>query len=333
MNTRFAGLFTVATLIVALLSACGGGGGGGGEATVTTVTTTTATTIASFGCPDGTTADTAANCPAPRVISINPADGDKTVSPDSFKGVTVATSSKLDPASITTANIKLGIGTSTNIAGDVALTADGKGFTWTLKPGTKLSYAQVYDKFTWKGVKDTLGKLLPDGTSAFTTTVDNQCLAPNVRDNVTGNCNPPATTFVIHPIGEKITTISALSSASTAVGDVAWKQAVNDGTIKKVDTGAIMTGFSTRPLVWNLFTRNLSNSTTIYCMTPTYKDDDSAIGSYTLPESACQTSSFDWAIGTSAGLILHEPALNRCGELRWNAVTLTFEGTVVTCPQ
>ena len=136
------------------LAACSGGGGNSGG-------TPPPTGPVTVTCPNGTqqtaaTTDAAsAACPAPKLVSVTPADGASTVSPDSFAGVTVVTDSTLNAASLTTTNVTLKIGSTTNIAGTVAAT-NGKGFKWT--PTAKLSYAQKYDFSAT--VKDALGKTL-----------------------------------------------------------------------------------------------------------------------------------------------------------------------------
>lgn len=172
----------VTGLTVAALAACGGGGGGGAN----TPTPTTATVT----CPSGTsktaaTADQAnALCPAPKLVSVAPTDAVTNVSPDSFAGVTVVTDSTLDPASLTTANVTLKVGSTTSILGTVAAT-DGKGFKWT--PTAKLAYGQKYDFSAT--VKDTLGKSLAVAGSFTTATIT--CTAPQVPDSTGTTCAAP----------------------------------------------------------------------------------------------------------------------------------------------
>lgn len=148
------------------------------------------------------------------------------------------------------------------------------------------------------------------------------CEAPQVLDTVTNTC--------FYPMSVKLTTFKPLSASSIFIGDAAWKTAINDGTITKVDSNIVLKGFNdTRKLTWNLFTRN---NGTLYCGTPTYKDDGSAIGSWTTPEAICKTDSFDWVISTDEGLVRHSPVDNKCYRWTWNQSALVFNDPLVPCP-
>jgi hypothetical protein len=165
-----------------LLAACGGGA----EKT----TPNTPPSSVTVTCPNGTskTATTQAlaeaACALPAAVSITPAHGDSTVSPDTFTGITLATDSTLDPASLTPANVTLKIGSLTTIAGSVAASG-AKGVQFV--PAAKLQYGQAYDFAA--SVKDTLGRML--SISSSFTTAALTCTLPQVLFN--GACVTPVT--------------------------------------------------------------------------------------------------------------------------------------------
>lgn len=168
------------------LASCGGGGGGGSTPTPTPTPTPTTVTIT---CPDGASKTAAtldqanALCPAPQLVSVTPANGVTTVSPDTFTGVTAITDSLLDPTTLT-ATFKAG---NNALMGNSSLLADKKGIKFDLVLPTKLSYSQPY---TFSAtVKDTLGRTLTV-TSTFTTT-HTACTAPAVWDGSACTVPPP----------------------------------------------------------------------------------------------------------------------------------------------
>ena len=138
----------------------------------------------------------------------------------------------------------------------------------------------------------------------------------------------------IYPMNVKVFGMNGLPSITIDIGSAAWNKAVQDGVIKAVDTGSIMTGYNTRPIVWMVF-QNTSQNT--FCTTPVYKDDGSAIGNYTRAGSVCNTESWDWAMGTSDGIIRHSPTRNQCYQFQWGYSSLqhanTFLDLLITCPQ
>ncbi len=332
MKTNVTMLF--AALVTAfLLVACGGGGGGSSGGTTPTQPTTV-----TVNCPNGTTATgattTDANnaCPLPKLLSITPANGDRTVSPDTFTGLTVATDSLLDPTSLTTANIKLMIGSNTNIAGTVSATADGKGFRFV--PTAKLFYGQIYDNFT-ATVMDKLGRLLVV-KSAFTT-APVQCFAPNVWDGT--NCVAPATwpPATITPVGVKVFGANQLPAGCTSASQQCWKDAVANGTVKFISTPALMTSFNNRPVVFAYF-RNTTVAfgvNGLWNYLAFYADDGSLVGSDIYGGTS---SEIDWVYGNTSGILVHEKSTGLCIQTAWDAihqiwnVNGTGTGTPVPCP-
>lgn len=157
-----------------------------------------------------------------------------------------------------------------------------------------------------------------------------------VGDTISGGvCTPPVVTAwwppaTIHLVGEQVIGMNQLSSASLIIGDTAWKQAVTNGTVKFLDTGIVLTGYSTRSIVWAFYKGPLTGNS---CTRLIYKDDGTGVAN-TSTEGNCNTDipSADWAVGTSVGVIRHFPGKNQCYQLTWNQPTLGLNDLVVTCP-
>jgi len=264
-------------LILIVVSAnTGCGGGGGGSSSSGGGTTTTPSAPVTVTCPNGTSSTAAstaaanAACPAPALVSISPVNGDTTVSPDTFTSITVVTDSQLDPTSITTGNITLKIGSLTNITGTVAVVGTN-GFKFT--PAAKLSYIQAYNFAA--NVKDTLGKTLAISTT-FTTTV--LTCTPPARVSYANTCvSPPSPSGYtwndiikawVADIGVLVTGANTLPAACVTVGDACWLASVADGTIKFVNSGVVMTGANTRPIVFAYYLTASGNWVTM----PMYAD-------------------------------------------------------------
>lgn len=178
-------------VIVALAVLVGCGGGGGGSTTTPPVTVTQTVT-----CPDGasktgtgTTASAAldaatAQCAAPTLVSITPADKATGVSPDTTatNGIVIATSSTLATPALSDITLKAG---TIAVPVTVTMTSGNKGFKFI--PSTKLSYAQAYTYII--GVTDALGKKLSIGGGFTTSSVS--CVAPLVPDSAGTSCVPP----------------------------------------------------------------------------------------------------------------------------------------------
>lgn len=156
---------------------------------------------------------------------------------------------------------------------------------------------------------------------------------------VSGVCTPPVVATwwppaTISPIGTKVVgSTSQISSASRIIGDASWQTDVKNGVVKFVDTGMILTGYSTRPLVWAYYISLDGTS----CNLPVFKDDGLPISlgtQYTY--GACSTDSLTWVVGTLSGIIRYTPQKNKCFEMVWkfNNATSSFDvtDTETACP-
>lgn len=141
----------------------------------------------------------------------------------------------------------------------------------------------------------------------------------------------PPVKVSVTPMGQKVYNASEIPSSVTGVGSPAWQQLVQNGTTKPVDTGLIMTGYSTRPILFMYYKRVVANIMT-YCTRPVYKDDGSAVGSSTHTGVGCNTEEISWVQGTATGIIRYATARNQCFQLTWNQATLNFDDKLVTCP-
>jgi len=138
-------------------------------------------------------------------------------------------------------------------------------------------------------------------------------------------------TTCMYPNGAKVVGANELVG-SFLIGDTAWDDGMKKNIIKTVDTNEILTGFSSRPIIRAVLTITRSDGGKDYCVTPIYKDDGKAVGSYTNPGSRCYTEPFDWFVGGSDGMTLYFPGRNQCYKDYWKESALTFGSKLVTCP-
>lgn len=325
----------ISVAMAVMLSACGGGGASTPAPTPTPTPTTVTVT-----CPNGSTQTAAttdlanAACPAPALVSVSPANGSAAVSVDAFASVDVVTDSTLDASSITSTNVTLKAG-SNAIAG----TASAVG-TKSLKfaPAAKLNYAQAYSFSAT--VKDTLGKALT--VSSTFTTAAIACTAPQVPAADGQSCVTPVAVCTapavwtaginacVTPMGTQVIGMNQLPVASLTIGDVAWREAVTDGTVKFLSTGIVLAGYSARPIVWAFYKGPITGNS---CTRLIYKDDGTGVAN-TSTEGNCNTDIpvVDWAVGTSIGVVRHFPGPNKCYQLSWNQVRQGLDDVLVTCP-
>lgn len=346
MSSKLKKIYGLAAIVVLAIfvAACGGGGGGGSTPPPTTVTQTVT-------CPDGTsktgtgtTASAAldaatAQCLAPTLVSITPADKATGVSPDTIatNGIVIATSSTLATPALSDITLKAG---TTAVPVTVTMTAGGKGFKFV--PNAKLLFAQAYTYVI--GVTDTLGKKL--SISGGFTTASVTCTAPLVPDSAGTSCVPPtcptgtvwngdicATTVVawwppatIEPMGTKVTGATVQITANV-IGDASWQIDAKNGVIKFVDTGMVLTGYSAKPLVWAYY----KGWDGTYCLKPVFKDDGLGLapGPLSYTYGTCTTDPLTWVVGTKNGIIRYSAQKNKYFEViwKWNPTLNGFEIT------
>jgi hypothetical protein len=270
-------------LVTASLVACGGGGGGG-----STPVTPPASFTETVTCPTGeqksATASTqsaaidaaGALCPAPTLLSVTPANGDTTTSPDTLvgTGIVVATSSALRVPNVADVTLKAG---TLNVPGTITLVGT-KGFKFT--PTAKLAYGQAYTFVA--NLFDGLGKSLVV-QSTFTTSAV-VCTAPAML-NSAGTCiSPPAATGYtwnsvikvwVADIGTLVTGLNALPAECVTVGDACWKESSASGKIKYFATNMVLTGINDRKMVFAGFIVGKSGPASGYFNTiPIYIDTE-----------------------------------------------------------
>jgi hypothetical protein len=137
------------------------------------------------------------------------------------------------------------------------------------------------------------------------------------------------TSAVIHPISNRVNmSTTTLPVEATQIGDIAWQNAVKNETVKILDTGAQLTGFTLRPIVWAFYVHNSGT----YCARPVYKEDGFPVGSLKSTSGGCNTDIIDWGIGTPVGIIRRIPARDQCYQLAWNQLRLNFDDLPVKCP-
>ncbi len=216
-----------AVIFTSVLVACGGGGGGSSTTPIPTPTTVTVT------CPNGTSKTAAtldlatAQCAAPAMLSISPANGVTSVSVDTFASIDVTTDSTIDLSSITSANITLKAGLNT-VAGAVSVVGT-KAFKFT--PAAKLNYGQTFT-FT-AAVKDSLGRTL-SVNSTFTTAFVS-CVLPQLPNSTGDACIAPVTITCPNGSSQTAATID-LARAQCAAPSVLSISPANAATSVSVET-------------------------------------------------------------------------------------------------
>ena len=254
-----------------------------------------------------------------------------TVAADTLASVEVSTDSTLDVSTITNSNVTLKAGT-TAITGTVSAVST-KGFKFV--PASKLTYGQAFSFSAT--VKDTLGKPLTV-TSTFTTMVVT-CVAPAMANSLGVCMSPPAASGYtwntvlrawVADIGTLVVGTNQLPAACVLVGDACWNQSIANGTIKLVNTGMLITGVNTRPLVFAYYQAGAGSAFPgSYMTTPVYAD---AIGDTPLsPNNTGNggvTEVVSSAKGSASGLKFAAPS--GC----WEKVVMFsfFKTNSFTCP-
>lgn len=298
----------VALVALTGLAGCGGGGGSSGGTSSTAPTSVTTT------CPDGTSSTAAtlaaanAACPA-TTLTVSPADGSSSASPDAFAGVVVMGSGSLDTGSITPVDVTLQSG-STAVPSSLSIAKDGKSFV--LAPSSKLNYGQQYAFAAT--VNDTLGRTIT-ATSTFTT-ASVQCTAPQVPSTDGQSCEAPCASpttrlaltgigdVCVYPMGAKVSVANQLPAGCNSASQSCWDAAVANGTVKLVATTAV--GANKRPIIFAYFqnTTAIFGGTGLWNKIPLYADDGSLVG----PDIAGGSAQMiDWVDGTATGIISHVP--------------------------
>jgi predicted small lipoprotein YifL len=276
------------TALVALalvtLTACGGGGGGdSAPAPVapppvggTTSVTYTATALCASGpALTSTVSQAAANALVPNACPALPATA--------YAATTVVAGSGTLTLNVTIlpAGFVNGVLTATGLASggtwDVVATATG--ITVTPRAGTATDWATTYS--------GTLGMCFTNAPCVtknitFTTGVNPAptCTAPAMLTSAKTCISPPAATGYtwnnimkawIADIGVLVTGANTLPAACVTIGDACWLESVANGTVKFVNSGAVRTGFDTRPISFAFYITKIGG-VDYYNVMPMYAD-------------------------------------------------------------
>ncbi len=316
------------TLVALTLAACGGGGGGSGTPAVTY---TSASTCAGGAALTSTVSQAAANALVPASCP-------------------AATAAQLAAITVTRA-----------AAAPSAITAAGLPAGWTLTGGTATftpiaptTGAAVTGSISAAGVITPNGTLpagsytvaanltfanAPATSVTRTVVVPAVCTAPSAVNAVTNTCiTPPAATgYTYNPnlggggafvanIGVLVTGANTLPAACLTVGDACWVQSVQNGTIKFVNSGAVMTGINTRPIVFAYYASNF-NSNLYYYNLPIFADDGTSATLNSVNTGGI--SGITSVRGTTTGTKLLDN-YGICGERYFNGSG--FAGNIIACP-
>ena len=267
--------------VVSTIAACGGGGS---SATVANGAAVASGAPLPGGVPPG---GVPATSPA-TLSSISPIAGTTNVDPETFTGVVVSATGKLDASSLTTTNITVKAGAS-NYSGAVTVAGDGKsftvatstiaiGFTGAVRPAVKLEYGKTYTVSV--NAKDASGNAFVV-VSTFSTkspvvcvapamaNSKNVCMSPPVPAGYTWNTNMKAW---VADIGVLVSGANTLPAACVAFGDACWLDAIANGAVKLSASDAIATGLNTRPVVFGFFVAGSGSFPGFYNVVPLYAD-------------------------------------------------------------
>jgi hypothetical protein len=155
------------------------------------------------------------------------------------------------------------------------------------------------------------------------------CTPPSVYTNGVNAC--------VYPMGVKVSGVNQLPAGCNTWKDQCWKDSVANGIVKWVATSALMTGYSTRPVVFAYF-RNTSTAfgvTGLWNYMPLYADDGSLTGGDIFGGN---TDEIDWIDGTPNGIIYHNKTRGFCYSFQWDAAQKSWDwngtgvDTPVACP-
>lgn len=333
------------------LGACGGGGG-------TAVTSPSASRTETVVCPSGESKtgigatqsaalDAAtALCPAPTLVSISPANGDTSASPDTVAttGMVVTTSSNLQTPS---ASADLSLKTGTTVVPVTVTAASPR--VLKIVPTAKLLYGQVYTYVF--NLKDGLGKpLVVSGSFTTSALIQTPWWPPTfvpMGTKVYLNSATAPAGSVVNATYPGQTQSGLLPAACRVTGDDCWKEAVRNGTIKFVQTTARVPFIPTRPIAFGSY-KTIDTiffpgqNVVAHCSKPFYADDGSLVKtSEKVEEGACNlTREQIFHIGNSLGELLQQknPQTGEilCAQKKFvlnaNGVSGGWTETLVPCP-
>ena len=224
----------VALAIAVTLAACGGGGGG-------STTTPAVTPPVTFACWDGS------------VLT-------GTVQPTKV-GCAAVTDSAIKAAVTGSMLSFTGIPSGAALTGSTLVSQNGNS-SITFTNGTITSGTMLFSTtYTFTGGKLTFSNA-PDLTIAgsFVTGPDPAtCTLPSMKNSFGVCISPPAVAGYswnntmkawVADIGVLVTGANTLPDSCFLIGDACWKENVANGKIKFVNSGIIMTGQNTRPIIF-----------------------------------------------------------------------------------
>jgi hypothetical protein len=159
--------------------------------------------------------------------------------------------------------------------------------------------------------------------------VSNACVAPPFATGYTYNANLGGGGAWVADIGVLVTGANTLPAACLTVGDACWVSSVQNGTIKFVNTGDVMTGsiHSARATVKAYYL----TATGYYVLMPIFADDGTSATLQSVITGG-STSQLSEAKGATNGVLVNQPGYG-CFLSQWNASPSNSWGYVsVNCP-
>mgnify|MGYP005607585351 FL=1 len=141
---------------------------------------------------------------------------------------------------------------------------------------------------------------------------DNRCSYPQKWSNGLQTC--------VYPVHVKVSGTNKLQIGCITWKDQCWRDAVDSGVVKFIETKAVTTGVNTRPIAFAYFYNGTtpSPSTGQYSYTIFYADTGEPFSN---DINRGVKDEIDWVIGNEKGLILHLKNKDICYETSWYPMT------------
>lgn len=312
MGVSLAAAMTIVSVAVAL-SGCGGGGG------TTAAVTTPVVPVAPVVNAPKLTLTSASPMPVASVITVSS-----------------------DVALVGVTSVSINTPQATTLPGNAALSADKK--TITITPSAALPYATtltVTVRATANGVEGSVtGTVLTESAPVA-------CVLPQMANSLGACISPPGATGYtwnnvikawVANVGTLVIGVNVLPDTCLYIGDACWKANVANGTIKFVNTGAVLTGTPAvgRPVVFALyvvgnvgFANGASGRAIVWADSPDMMSISNMVNesvtNMTITERLME------ARGTKTGALFNFFP-NKCYSLDWSSSFLGFPVSTTTCP-
>ena len=130
------------------------------------------------------------------------------------------------------------------------------------------------------------------------------------------------------------TVVKDLGDCTGKVMDPCFVALLKDGTVRVADTGMTLTGYSTRPVAFYVYSAVKAGA--ISCSVPFYTDDGTTVRRLTSDTNDnvygnCTTAPVAFARGSLAGIVNSHPSVDKCFEKFFGGSPQNFPEREVAC--